>query len=122
MKSYSTTKQLTFQPTGNNYQTYYRWNHKQVTKSTQDGDILQWECDEVMVPNVSYKTTVQTVINELWSNDVEKKLINDAAAASLGIYTGDEATIMISNYKQFLTDRKAIKEMVRTDCDDNGII
>jgi len=121
MKSYSDNKQETFQPTGNNYQTYYRWNHKQVTIQAQECDRLQWECDEVLVPYVSYETTVQVVINELWNNDVEKKLINDYAAANLGIYTGNEATLMINNYKQFLNDRKTIKEIVRTDCNDNGI-
>jgi len=117
MKSYSNNKQSTFQSAGNGYQTFYRWNHKQVTID----DILQWECDEVLVPNVSVDNTIRSVINETWPNDIEKKLINDYAAANLGIYIGEDAANMINDYKTFLTDRKAIKEMVKKDCLDNGI-
>ena len=51
------------------------------------------------------------VMNAIWSKDVEQKMLNDYNAAQLGIL-GEE---YIANYKDFLTDRKAIKAQIDTD-------
>lgn len=50
-------------------------------------------------------------MNAMWSKDAEQKMLNDYNAAQLGIL-GEE---YIANYKDFLTDRKAIKAQIDTD-------
>ena len=62
----------------------------------------------------------EAVVTTLWDRDREKKLINDYNAAKEGVFgdvSGDVAQKYIAAYKSFLTERKAVKEQVDSDCD-----
>ena len=58
------------------------------------------------------KTTTEAVINALWGNGVEQKLMNDYNSAKEGVFTGEKATAAIDAYVDFLKERKAVKEAV----------
>ena len=102
----------------------YRWNIKEseVTDSINGESIRQWECQEVTVwiPLTSNKIT-QDVIGELWDSDYEQKLINEYNSAVMGIYNEALAAEKIETYKNFLAERKRIKELVDTDCTELNI-
>jgi hypothetical protein len=102
----------------------YRWNIKEseVTDSINGESIRQWECQEVTVwiPLTSNKIT-QAVIGELWDSDYEQKLINEYNSAVMGIYNEALAAEKIETYKNFLAERKRIKELVDTDCTELNI-
>ena len=55
-------------------------------------------------------------MNEMWSKDIEQKYINDYNAAVLGILDSS----YIDRYKEFISQRKSIKEQI--DIDYNNYI
>lgn len=63
----------------------------------------------------------QTLLEAHYPQDVQQKLINDYQAAQMGILEDDEADAAIAAYRAFLSDRKAIKTMVKADCAANHI-
>lgn len=86
----------------------------------------QWQCDEVVVfAPLSANKITQAVISHKWDADFEQKLINEYNAATLGLIGGskssDEAKAKIQAYKDFLTERSALKAQVDADCEDGGI-
>lgn len=91
----------------------YRWAIEEVVAT--DDVAAHWKCLEVVVwGTVTRKLLTQEVIEALWGKGVEEKLLNDYNAAQLEIL--DESYIQI--YKDFLNERKDIKEMINADCID----
>lgn len=108
---------------GNSYR--YRWN---IHKISLDSDIEQqehWVADEVLVPNTQVvpDQLISTVINELWPIDYEQKLINEYNSAIMGLYSDDTLTSSkVEAYKNFLNKRQEIKDNIKTDCLELGIL
>lgn len=110
----------------NNGSYTYRWDIKEVQvpsgmHSEEDATTTtKWECQEVIVwGTVTKDKLTEKVVTTLWANDYEKKLINDYNAAKEGVFgsvTGETAKTCITRYKEFLTQRKAIKEQIESDC------
>jgi len=94
----------------------YHFNIKEIEKDNymlDDKDkITCYEYDEVVVWSpISSNAITNAVMNYLWSKDVEQKYINDYNAAVLGIL----GSSYIDAYKDFMTQRKAIKEQIDKD-------
>ena len=93
----------------------YRFNIKEVSVPAQTEDAeatTDWQYNEVVVwgPVMSDSVTKE-VMNAMWSKDAEQKLLNDYNSAQLGII-GEE---YINLYKDFLTQRKALKDQIDKD-------
>lgn len=117
-----------YEANGNGSYTY-RWNITEVEVSAgheTDATVKKWQCEEVVVWGTVTKDKItETVVISLWDNDYEKKLINDYNAAKEGVFgsvSGSIAQEYISRYKNFLTERKAIKERIEADCKTLNII
>lgn len=109
----------------------YRFNIKELVPVTTEDDeqqerASQWKCDEVTVwsPITANKIT-EAVITTLCPASHEQKLINEYNAATLGMIggseTSDEAKLAIAKYKEFLTNRQALKAQVDEDCEELDI-
>lgn len=103
----------------------YRWDIKKeyaervqsatlgIDEPVADNDIEQYSCKEVVVwETVTANKIVRAAIDAEWGKGIEEKMLNDYNAAKLGII--DES--YIDTYKQFLTERKALKEQIDADC------
>lgn len=89
----------------------YRWEIKEITNEINNE--TSYKCFEVIVwGTVTYDKLMEMVINALWGNGIEQKLINDFNAANEGIL--DES--YIEKYKDFLNARKRIKDQIKKDC------
>lgn len=86
----------------------------------------QWQCDEVTVwaPLTANKIT-EAVITAMCPATHEQKLVNEYNAATLdmvgGSKTSDAAKRSIDRYKEFLENRRILKEQVDADCAELGI-
>ncbi len=94
----------------------YHFNIKEIEKDNymlDDKDkITCYEYDEVVVWSpISSNAITKAVMNFLWSKDAEQKYINDYNAAVLGILDSS----YIDAYKDFMTQRKSIKEQIDKD-------
>lgn len=102
----------------------YRMNIEEVFVETDDNNNTkqQWKCDEYTIwsPITPNKIT-ETVITEKWKNNYEQKLINEYNSAMMEIIT-ENANDKIQNYKNYLTERKKIKEQIDKDCQELNII
>ena len=87
-------------------------NNKNETNIKQ----IQYEYDNVIVylPIDKDKIT-RTVIANTWNIDYENKLINDYNAISLGVFSEQEANEKLKRYRDFLKQRKELKEMITQD-------
>ena len=97
----------------------YHFNIEEVTRQdSMDGlSHTGYEYYEVVVwAPLSAKAITQAVMNEMWSKDIEQKYINDYNAAVLGILDSS----YIDRYKEFISQRKSIKEQI--DIDYNNYI
>ncbi len=100
------------------FQTYengevqYRWDIEEVA--------TQWKCNEVTIyaPIVKEQLT-QAVITSIWDGDLEKKLINDYNGAKAGLFDEETNQKYIAAYNDFLIQRKAIKEHIDIDWNEN---
>lgn len=116
----------------NNGSYTYRWDIKEVevpsgmNSGENESTTTKWECQEVIVfGTVTKDKLTEKVVTTLWANDYEKKLINDYNAAKEGVFgsvSGATAKAYISRYKDFLSQRKAVKEQVESDCITLNII
>ena len=71
-----------------------------------------YEYNEVKVFGLLTANAItESVMNFLWSKDVEQKLINDYYASQIGILD----TSYADKYKSFLTERNRIKEQINSD-------
>ncbi len=88
-----------------NGNTYYHYNIQQITVD----DRTEWECDRVEIKNVATADNVKrAVIDELWGNGKEQKLINDYLEAK---EMGNNQKA-IDDYFEFLTQRDALKQAI----------
>lgn len=86
----------------------YRWD----IQTEQRDEYIGYSYYEVVVwPTLTSNKILETCINELWGTDVEAKKLNDYNAALLGLL-GES---YIDTYKEFLQQRKALKEQVESD-------
>lgn len=116
----------------NNGSYTYRWDIKEVevpsgmNSGENESTTTKWECQEVIVfGTVTKDKLTEKVVTTLWANDYEKKLINDYNAAKEGVFgsvTGATAKAYISRYKDFLSQRKTVKEQIESDCITLNII
>lgn len=123
MKAYYDNKPLILESVGNGSY-YYRWNIEEFQINDMNETFrTNWKCDEVIIwsPLTANKITTK-VINELWNNNYEQKLINDYNCAKLGIYNEEESNEKIENYKNFLKERNNVKIQIDNDCRDFGVI
>ena len=104
---------LALEPKGNGSY-FYRWNITENKKKFECGVTTSYDCKEVTVwQPISKEAIKRTVINHLWGDNYEQKLINEYNSAKLGMLTGTDAE---DNYKKFLRCRIAIKEQIDEDC------
>ena len=93
----------------------YRFNINEIEVPAQtEGEepTKAWQYNEVVVWGpVTSDGVTKEVMNAMWPKDTEQKYINDYNAAILGIL--DES--YIEAYKNFITQRKSIKEQVDKD-------
>ena len=101
---------------------YYRWAIKEVQFEIEDALRTEWECEQVIVyaPLTSNKI-VKAVIAAVWGLDLENKMLNEFNGANVGVYDEATAADKIAKYKQFLTERNALKVQVDVDCKEAGI-
>ena len=104
------------------FQTYengevqYRWDIEEVISD----NISQWKCKEVTIyAPIAKEQLTQAVITSIWDNDLEKKLINDYNGAKAGLFDTATKAKYIANYTSFLNERKAIKEQIDIDWNEN---
>ena len=106
-RTYSDKIPTTIERDSNGYY-LYRWD----IQTEQRDEFISYSYYEVTVwPTLTANKILETCINELWGTDVEAKKLNDYNAALLGIL--DES--YIDTYKEFLQQRKALKEQVELD-------
>ena len=94
----------------------YHFDIKEIEKDNymlDDKDkIICYEYNEVIIWSpLSSDVITKAVINYLWSKDAEQKYINDYNAAVLGILDSS----YIDAYKDFMAQRKNIKEQIDKD-------
>lgn len=84
------------------------------------GYMFMYDSVRVEWPKTANNIT-QTLLEAKYPQDIQQKLVNDYQAAQLGILEDDEAEAAVASYRAFLADRKSLKAMVDSDCEDNGI-
>lgn len=91
----------------------FRWDFEEVTRKNPEGeDEKSYEYYEVWVESGNPKTTTEAVINALWGNGVEQKLMNDYNSAKEGVFSGDTATEAVDAYVNFLRERDRVKKLI----------
>lgn len=89
----------------------YRWDI--VEENNEENNRTSYKCNEITLYRpVCREKLTQAVINELWDNDKEKKLINDYNSALINQDNNSDA---VGRYVEFLTERDRIKEQVKED-------
>jgi len=108
------------------FQTYengevqYRWDIEEVISDNEENNTSQWKCKEVTINSpIDKDKLTQAVITSIWDNDLEKKLINDYNGAKAGLFNTATKAKYIADYKSFLNERKAIKEQIDIDWNEN---
>lgn len=88
----------------------YRWD---IVQETNEENVISYKCNEItLFRPVCREKLTQAVINELWDDDKEKKLINDYNSALINQDNNSDA---VGRYIEFLTERDRIKEQVKED-------
>lgn len=88
----------------------YRWD---IIQETNEENVISYKCNEITLYRpVCREKLTQAVINELWDNDKEKKLINDYNSALINQDNNSDA---VDRYIEFLNERDRIKEQVKED-------
>ena len=122
MKTYSDNKPEVFEPIGDGG---FRYNYNIKEIEVDRLDIIdnksiikqtQWEYDNVIIyPPIDKDKITRAVITNTWDSDYENKLINDYNAISLGVFNEQEANEKLERYREFLNQRKELKEMITQD-------
>ena len=110
----------------------YRFNIREDEKPAQGSENsdtseqaqpqTQWVCDEVIVwTPLSANKITEKVLTERWDSNYEQKLVNEYNSAQMGLLSEEEAALRTDAYKDFLTERKALKSQVDADCAELGI-
>ena len=77
--------------------------------------------ESVIYAPFSQNQIIETVFTDIFGNDYENKLINEYNSALLDVYSEDEKAQKIERYKEFLQERKALKEEIETICKEHNI-
>lgn len=94
-----------------NTQITYRWDI--IEEINEENERSSYKCNEITLYRpVCREKLTQAVIDELWDNDREKKLINDYNSALINQDNNSDA---VGRYIEFLTERGRIKEQVKED-------
>ena len=124
MKTYSDNKPKVFEPIGDGG---FRYNYNIKEIEVDRFDIIdnenetnikqiQYEYDNVIIyPPIDKDKITRAVITNTWDNDYENKLINDYNSISLGVFSEQEANEKLERYREFLYQRKELKEMINQD-------
>ena len=93
----------------------YHFDINEVTVENMNSEPHKgYEYNEVKIIGILTANSItESVINYLWSNDVENKLINDYYAFKIGLLDSSYE----DKYKKFLTDRDRIKKQINSDFD-----
>lgn len=93
----------------------YRWDIEECNNN----DHIQYVCNEVHIVNgVKSNHVIESVLTELYGNNVEAKLINEYNSAVAGIL--DESYKNL--YIDYLNERKRIKAQIEKDCAEFNIL
>ena len=124
MKTHSDNKPKVFETVGDGS---FRYNYNIKEIEVDRFDIIedeyetnikqtQWECDNVIVyPPIDKDKITRAVIANTWDSNYENKLINDYNAISLGVINEQEANEKLERYREFLYQKKELKEMITQD-------
>ena len=119
-------KQVLYSERPSVFQTYengevqYRWGIEEVISDNEENNTTQWKCKEVTIfAPIAKEQLTQAVITSIWDSDLEKKLINDYNGAKAGLFDTAIKAKYIANYTSFLNERKAIKEQIDLDWNEN---
>lgn len=124
-KAYYDTRPAPFEAVGDGSHRY-RWAIEEIAMpGTPDRlPASQWACYETVVRGRPDPDTIlRAAIAARWGADAEAKLLNDFNAAQLGLFgsaKGAEAARYIDRYKEFLDQRKALKEQIENDWKEHG--
>lgn len=104
-------KPATFEAVGNgSYR--YRWDIEESTEPSSEQLSPIWYCYETIVwQSVTEDKLTRAVIDAVWGNGYEQKLINDYYAATIGVLPEE----YMEPYLEFLTQRNSLKERVKAD-------
>lgn len=122
MTGCSDSKPDVFESIGNG-SWYYNWDIvEEKIEIEGEEPRTQYNYKSVIVYNpLTSNAVVRTVLNELWGNDHEQKLVNEYNSANFGLLDEEASKKAIAAYKEFLEERAKIKASVEKDCSDNGI-
>lgn len=129
MKAFYDEKPSKLEAVGNG-SSLYRWNIEEVAAPSMMDEATahtQWSCDEITVwPPLTQDRITEAVISTVYGKNFEQKLVNEYNAAKLSLYGGSatsvEAKAKIQRYKDFLSERNALKEIIDNDCIKLGIV
>lgn len=98
---------------------FYRWNINEITIEDETSNPRTlWEADSVLLYYPITKDNIlKNVIKYYWDNDTEKKLINDYLSTFV-IVNMDIVLqeLYINRYRDFITKRNELKNIVEVDC------
>lgn len=98
---------------------FYRWNINEITIEDETSNPRTlWEADSVLLYYPITKDNIlKNVIKYYWDNDAEKKLINDYLSTfvipNMDIILQE---LYINRYRDFITKRNELKNIVEVDC------
>lgn len=98
---------------------FYRWNINEITIEDETSNpITLWEADSVLLYYPITKDNIlKNVIKYYWDNDTEKKLINDYLSTfvipNMDIILQE---LYINRYRDFITKRNELKNIIEADC------
>lgn len=93
-----------------------------VTTDPKKATGTMWQYDSLRVEYPKTRKNIYaTLLEARYPQDIQQKLVNDYQAAQMGILEDEEADAAVEAYTAFLTNRKAIKSMVKADCIENNI-
>lgn len=98
---------------------FYRWNINEITIEDETSNPRTlWEADSVLLYYPITKDNIlKNVIKYYWDNDTEKKLINDYLSTFV-ILNMDIVLqeLYINRYRDFITKRNELKNIIDVDC------
>jgi hypothetical protein len=98
---------------------FYRWNINEITIEDETSNPRTlWEADSVLLYYPITKDNIlKNVIKYYWDNDTEKKLINDYLSTFV-IVNMDIVLqeLYINRYRDFITKRNELKNIIEADC------
>ena len=98
----------------------YRWDIQEEEVVQIEESKTQYSCKEVTIyAPIAKEQLTQAVITSIWDSDLEKKLINDYNGAKAGLFDTTTKSKYIADYTSFLNERKAIKEQIDLDWNEN---